>query len=245
MRQEKFLSGIDVSNVPILNVPSPTVNTHAANKQYVDDQVKGVKPKEAVRYATTANITLAGNQVIDGGSTGVGTRILVWKQTDAAENGIYLRATGAWTRATDFDEISPIDEVNRAYVVVQEGTANAGKVFIQTGTVTTIGTDDINFVFYNTLSVDGTTIVDNAGALSINKNRVAVILEFDSIGGLSYEAFAHNLNNRNVVVSIRNKTSHKHEIMETTCNLNSVSIDFGADPGTNYAITISGLDKSV
>lgn len=59
--------------------------------------------KEPCRVATTANITLSGLQTIDGVSVSAGDRVLVRAQTSAVNNGIYVAASGAWSRASDFD----------------------------------------------------------------------------------------------------------------------------------------------
>ena len=57
--------------------------------------------KYLVRVATKANITLSGTQIIDGLSVVVGDRVLVKNQTAQAQNGVYVVAAGAWTRAVD------------------------------------------------------------------------------------------------------------------------------------------------
>jgi len=163
-------------------------NENYATEAYVNSVAEGLRPKEAVRVATTANITLSGPQTIDGISAVAGNRVLVKDQTTAADNGIYVVAAGAWSRATDFDSLTPVDEVNRAYVAVQEGTANAGKVFIQHGTVATLGTDPVNFTFYNSsagliggdgVSITGLTIdVDHDGeGLTFVSNQLALELD--------------------------------------------------------------------
>ena len=95
-----------------------------------------------VACATTANITLSGEQTIDGVLTST-DRILVKDQTDASENGIYVTAAGAWSRATDMDAAG---EVVSTGVRVAGGTANGGRVFVTYSVVTTLDTDDINFV---------------------------------------------------------------------------------------------------
>ena len=128
----------------------------AATKTYVDNVAEGMKPKEAVRVATTVAGTLASSfadgSSVDGVTLSTGDRILIKDQAAAEENGIYIvAASGAPSRASDFDELTPIDEINRASVSVQEGTNNAGKIFTQTGTVATLDTDAINFVTFNSV----------------------------------------------------------------------------------------------
>jgi len=74
------------------------------------DRLAGVSEGLAVKApcacATTANITLAGEQTIDGvavAETSPPTRVLVKDQDSALQNGIYKVSTGNWSRAEDFD----------------------------------------------------------------------------------------------------------------------------------------------
>jgi hypothetical protein len=98
----------------------------------------------AVACATTANITLSGAQTIDGHAAVAGERVLVKNQTLAANNGVYVVAAGAWSRATDMDAWS---EVPGAWVTVTNGTVNAGKTFACTSLAGgTLGTTDITWV---------------------------------------------------------------------------------------------------
>ena len=82
--------------------------------------------KRSVKAATTANITLSGTQTIDGVVLSVGDRILVKDQTTSSQNGIYVVATGAWTRSLDADTSSKIAS---AFVAVDTGTTNGGLMF--------------------------------------------------------------------------------------------------------------------
>jgi hypothetical protein len=84
----------------------------------------------AVRGATTASITLSGNVVLDGITTAPGDRILVKNQTTASENGIYVAASGAWTRATD--DPSSIGVAT----TVQFGNVGCGTVWQKTASTT-------------------------------------------------------------------------------------------------------------
>lgn len=188
-----FTADQSMGGFKLTNVAAPTTGSDAANKTYVDSVAEGLKPKQAVRAATTVAGTLASDfengDSIDGVTLVTGDRILIKDQAAPAENGIYIvAASGAPTRATDFDSLSPIDEINGAYVAVQEGTANQGKLFVQTGTVATINTDAINFTFFNSVSGltggDGITIsgsnvsVDHDGeGLTFVANQLALELD--------------------------------------------------------------------
>lgn len=99
--------------------------------------------KQPVRAATTANITLSGNVVMDGITTSAGDRILVKNQSSASENGIYVASASAWTRATDFDT-SGADVANGVIVAVQFGSTNTGTLWQLTSNGGSIGN---SFVF--------------------------------------------------------------------------------------------------
>lgn len=103
----------------------------------------GMDWKASVRAATTANITLSGAQTIDGVAVIAGDRVLVKDQSTAANNGIYVVASGVWARATDMDSWL---EVPSATVSVEEGTANADRAFICTANAGgTLGTTAISW----------------------------------------------------------------------------------------------------
>lgn len=146
----------------------PTLPFSAATKNYVDLVAQGLKIIGACTAGSTVNLnatynngasgvgatlTNAGTQavfVIDGVTPVATNRILIKNQTNAFENGIYtLTNVGSistnWilTRATDYDEPSEINPGD--YVITNEGTINAELSWVQTATIVTIGTDDINF----------------------------------------------------------------------------------------------------
>lgn len=69
--------------------------------------------RAAVVTVATSNITLSGEQTIEGVAVVSGDRVLVTGQTDASENGIWVAASGAWSRA---DDMNTDDEVADAAV---------------------------------------------------------------------------------------------------------------------------------
>jgi len=78
---------------------TPSSSTDIANKLYVDTVALGISWKEPAQAATTANITLSGLQTIDGVTLVAGNIVLVKNQTNAAQNGIYVASSGAWSYA--------------------------------------------------------------------------------------------------------------------------------------------------
>lgn len=97
------------------------------------------KWKESVACATTANITLSGEQTIDGVLTSA-SRVLVKDQSTGSQNGLYDTAAGAWTRTSDADSGS---ELVSAVVAVTGGTVNADILYRCTNDAITLGTTAI------------------------------------------------------------------------------------------------------
>lgn len=144
-------------------------------KSQVDSLLQGLKPKEAVRVSSTANISLTGGATltIDGVSLDNDDRVMLKDQSDNTQNGIYvisgIGSAYLLTRAEDFDETSPINEIQGAYVAVQTGSTNAGKVFVQQGAVSNVGTDPIVFTFFNS-----TTGLIGGDGIAISGSNVSV-----------------------------------------------------------------------
>lgn len=120
----------------ITNLTDPVNPQDAATKNYVDAAALGLDVKLSVRAATTANITLSGTQTVDGVALVAGNRVLVKNQTDATQNGIYVVASGAWSRSSDAN--SSANLTPGAFSFVEEGTTNmdSGFILTNTGTVT-------------------------------------------------------------------------------------------------------------
>lgn len=89
----------------------------------------------------TSNLVLSGEQTIDGVLTS-GSRVLLVNQTDPSENGIYVTAAGAWTRATDMDEVA--DFTQGRLIPILSGTSRAETMWSIQNTITTLETDAIN-----------------------------------------------------------------------------------------------------
>jgi len=222
----------------ITSLGNPTLGTDAVNLQTMQSYLNGLKPKEAVRIATTVAGTLAtsfaNGSTIDGVAITTGDRILIKDQASALENGIYtVNASGAPTRATDFDSLSPIDEINGSYVAVQEGTANTGKSFVQQGTVATLGTDAINFVFFNAAD----TITASTGLVKVIDD---IRLDVSSAGdGLGFTTGVLNVNVDNVTVETNADT-----LRVKAAGINDTHIDFGTGVNQVSASDLPILDAN-
>jgi hypothetical protein len=118
---------------------SPTVQGATESQQ-------GMSFKQPVRVASTANVSaLSGLLTIDGVTLVAGDRVLLKDQTAGANNGIYVAAAGAWSRASDFDSS---DEVKGGTLIaVSEGPTNGNLLWIlTTDDPITVGTTALTFV---------------------------------------------------------------------------------------------------
>lgn len=145
---------VSMNSQKITNLAAPVNANDAARKADVDAAASGLDVKASVRAATTGNITLSGTQTIDGVSLAVGNRVLVKNQTTASANGIYVVASGAWTRATDAD--SSTEVTTGMFMFVEEGTTLAGTAWVlaTTGTIT-LGTTALTFNQFGAGGVPG------------------------------------------------------------------------------------------
>lgn len=136
-----------LNNKKITSLADPVASTDGANKQYVDNTAQGLDAKASVRAATTTNISLTGSQTIDGVACVIGDRILVKDQSTPAQNGIYVIAAGAWTRATDADAWT---ELPGAYVWTEQGTVNADTGWVCTSDQGgTLGTTNVTWTQFS------------------------------------------------------------------------------------------------
>lgn len=122
-------AAVSLNSQRITNLADPTGAQDAVTKSYVDSVAQGLDVKSSVLVATTANITLSGLQTIDGITVVANDRVLVKDQTTAAQNGVYLAQSGAWTRASDMDVWG---EFVSAFFFVERGTSQADSGWVCT-----------------------------------------------------------------------------------------------------------------
>jgi hypothetical protein len=159
-------------------------NKKLATLEYVDAVKQGLDVKDSVRVATTGNITLSGAQTIDGVEVVAGDRVLVKAQTAGSDNGIYVVAASAWSRANDANVSTEVTA--GLFTFVEEGTVNqdSGWVLTTNGAIV-LGTTGLVFSQFsgagsvtagagltkdgNTLDVGGT-----ADRITINSDSVDI-----------------------------------------------------------------------
>lgn len=154
----------------LTNVSDGSLAGDAVNFGQLSAAIEGRSNKDPAMWGTTGNVTLSGlGTQANGEWTGTltaGTRILVKSQSTTADDGVYLAASGAWTRSSDTNTGA---EVTNASVLVLMGATLQGDTFTQTATVTTIGTDAQTWTQTGegaTYTADGTTITQTGTQFS-------------------------------------------------------------------------------
>lgn len=125
----------------LTNLGAPTGASDAVRLQ----DLERIPYKNTCVVATTGNITLSGTQTVDGVSVGAGSeRVLAWKQTTPANNGIYIaNAGGGWTRSTDADEAADFSGMR---LKIAKGTTLADHEFVCNIDDVVVGTTALTFI---------------------------------------------------------------------------------------------------
>lgn len=123
----------------------------------------------AARLATTGNQALTGLAAIDGVVPVAGDRIFVRANTTASENGIYIAAAGAWSRATDYDSDA---EIRNTLVNIADGTAGANTLWSNTNlTAITVGVTAITFAVSTIATAAGSAVNGAAGTVGTSNRQ--------------------------------------------------------------------------
>lgn len=203
---------VNTSDVPQLSTiteigATPTTANGVANKTYVDTAVAGVAAasqeiKAGVVLIAQSNITLSGNQTIDGTLTTTGDRVLVNGQTTGSQNGIYVAAAGAWSRATDMAAASTIKQ--GCLVFVLSGNQYGQKLFACTnGDPITVGTTSIFFEqktyiwIKENVTLSGTNITNQYIDLSFLSDQASLMASVNGV--LQYQGSDYTLSTVGVI----------------------------------------------
>ena len=258
---------LDSFALPVLDVPmngkkltglgAPTSGSNDAARivdveNAVQSAAAGIDSKPSVRVVSTTNIaSLSGTATsIDGITLAVGNRVLLVGQTTAIQNGVYVVASGAWTRATDADatgEITP-----GAFWFVEEGTTYGKTQWrcSNTGTIT-VGTTNItieqfgaavSYTAGNGLSLTGNQFAVVAGTgISVGANvsidtSVVVRKYSATIGDGVATSFVltHNLGTQDITTQVRElSTNNVIECDINNTTVNTVTVAFAVAPTAN------------
>ncbi len=169
---------VAMNSQKITGLADPTSAQDAATKAYVDSVQQGLDVKDAVRVATTANITIATalnvGDTLDGVTLADGDRVLVKDQSTASENGIYI-AGASPARSDDF---SAGIHASGSFFFVEEGTANGDNGFVCTSddAADTVGTHSLAFAQFS-----GAGQITAGAAMTKTGNQLDVAVDDSSI----------------------------------------------------------------
>lgn len=243
-------ASVSANGQKFTNLGAPTPGTNdAARIIDIENAIAGLGWKEAVRAATTGNITLSGLQTIDSVSIASGERVLVKAQSTGSQNGVYLANSGAWTRALDADSEA---DLRGMAVMVEEGGQAGTQWVLTTDAPITPGTTSLAYVQFGggatytagnglTLAANdfnvgaGTGITVAADSVAIDP-AVVVRKYSASIGDGSSTSIVvtHNLNTKDIQVQMRQNSDDafvQADVVATS--VNTCTITFSVAPASN------------
>lgn len=226
----------------ITDLATPTADTDAANKAYVDAARQGLDVKDSVRVATTANITLSGTQTIDGIAVVAGDRVLVKNQTTGSANGIYVVAAGAWTRSTDANTNAKVTA--GMFTFVEQGTTNADSGWVlSTPNPITLGTTALTFTQFSGAGqiTAGAGLTKTGNTLDVGAGT-GIAVAADSVGLTGQALALHNLATNGFFVRTGASTVTARSIATSG---NGISLTNGDGVAGNPTITLSAALSSV
>ena len=251
------LSDLDFNSAArIRNLLAPQNSDEPVRLADLNSAVEGLAWKDSVRVAASSNINLAAPGAnVDGIAMVAGDRFMPRAQTTQSQNGIYVW-NGAATPATRALDANTFAELEQATVTVEEGT-DAGATFRQTQVNGVIDTNNVIWASFGTsapVASDTTPgIVELATQAEVNtgtdtgravtpatlagsiyaKKKTAPTTIGD--GSATSYTVTHNLNTRDVVVSVYRNSGNFDEVgcdIEHT-SVNSATIKFAAAPTAN------------
>ena len=249
---------VDVSSAKITSLATPSADTDAATKGYVDGVINGLDVKSSVDFASTANvagtysngagtITAGSNGALamDGGAPTSGQRLLLKDQTSNVQNGIYVvtNAGGAGaayvlTRAGDADASAEIS--GGAFFFVEQGSANADNGYVTTHNGSpTLGSDAITFEQFS-----GAGQISAGSALTKSGNTINVAVDDSSIeiNSDALRVKASGITNAMLAGSIDLTAKVTGSLPVANGGTGLTSIAKGSIMVANSANTISALD---
>lgn len=185
---------LSINSHKLTNVSTPTTANDAATKSYVDNLVNGTPwVSVPVIVVSTANLTLSGEQTIDGVTTSA-SLVLLTGQSTASQNGLYVTAAGAWARSVHM--AAGADAANYC-MFIEKGTTYADtqwRCTSDTGSAV-VGTNSLTFTQFaagvtyaadgSTLQLIGSTFSVKSGGITNTQLAAGAALANIGAGGLA------------------------------------------------------------
>lgn len=265
---EPVLSDQDYNNSSrIHGLPSPVSDDEPARKGDLDAAIEGLNNKDNVLVAAGSNTNIvSAPATIDGETPANGDRILLYGQTAASENGIYIY-NGSGVAMTRSEDADTADKLRSAVVTVDEGT-DAGNTYRQTQVDITLGTDDVLWTAFGSGVSQATETqqgkieiadqaeadagIDDQRAMTPFKAKNSALRpagkqEVIGDGTATQYDVTHSWGTRNVLVNVyENSGSYRQVRVEARAlDTNTVRIVFAAAPASNaYIVQILKVPAS-
>jgi hypothetical protein len=216
---------------------TPVGSTDIANKLYVDSVAAGLSWKQPVAVATLVNITLSGLQVIDGYTTLAGNRVLVKNQSTAANNGIYIAASGVWARSSD---ANTWNELIGAITFIEYGTQASLAYYCSAQPGGTLGVTAVNWASFSVSAIytAGTGLTLTGYQFSITNTGVSANTygSASAVPVIAVNAQGQITSATTTTIAITNTQVSGLGTMSTQ-NANAVAITGGSIDGTTVGAT--------
>ncbi len=237
---------------------TPVGSSDLATKSYVDGVASGLDMKASVRIASAgSNLSLTGLGAVDGVTPVAGDRVLAKDQTTPAQNGIYIAASGAWTRATDADQNAEV--TSGMFTFVEEGTSNAGTGWVlSTANPITVGTTALSFAQFSQagtiqagagLTQTGTSIdvISANGGIVVNADNLALTLADSTLSIVSGGVKLAPLTTGNILIGNGSSVATGVAVTGDVTISSSGVTAIGAGKVLNSMVAVGsiGLDKLV
>lgn len=219
-----------------------TITSQAANKQLVD-------------LVSTSNVaTLSGSQTIDGQSATPGTRVLLTAQSSSVNNGVWVAASGTWSRATD---MATGEYFTKGILTTAgaNGSVNKYTVWQQTAGSGVVGTNANNWVKvliagpqtvytatngvqlnaneFSARVASGGGLQATVGGLRLDPNVALRKVAMDVPAGSSVVTLTHNLGTLDVDLALRDKASGDFVLAGwRVTGINTISVEFKNPPSS-------------
>jgi hypothetical protein len=192
-------------------------------------------------------------------------RVLVKDEATASKNGLFYvsqvgDASNPWTltRATDADSSA---EILGMVVDVREGTVNQDTAWVLTNDTVTLNTTSLTYVDYikanvpsATTSISGKVQLATQAETEAKTDTSKAVVPADLVsfpikktftigdGSTTALVVTHNLNTRDVVVMVRDASTHDEILVDVQMtSVNTVTLTFAVAPASNaYKVVVIG-----
>jgi len=247
---------IDAGGLRITNLNlTPSANSDAVSKQYVDNLVAGVDWKQSVRATPTGNLanpTTAPGASIDGVAMVAGDRFLLKAQSTPAENGIYVWNSAA--SATRSSDGSAGMLTSGAAVFVTEGTSNGNTAWILTtddpitvGTTAQVWSQFVGpgtYTASNGVSISGTAITgvaNTAAGMGVDASGFKIVLNGTNPGLAFTSTYVDVKYGDGVQASATGVAAKPNASQGINVGANGIGITLAATPGLQFNSGLSVL----